>query len=87
MSIAWRVDDNAFTQFCSLILADDRLLVLTEQSELLLIDVTPDAKGDRILARENLSDGSGRSLSHPALVGDVLYVRTNAALSAWSLGE
>jgi outer membrane protein assembly factor BamB len=87
MSIAWRVDDKAFTQFCSLILAGDRLLVLTEKSELLLIDVTPDAKGDRILARENLSDGSGRSLSHPALVGDVLYVRTNAALSAWSLGE
>ena len=86
MEIKWRIDDKAFQQHCNLIIADDRLLVVTERGELLLIDLAESNEGERILFREQLGDG-GRSLSHPALVGDVLYVRTNGYLTAWSLVE
>jgi outer membrane protein assembly factor BamB len=86
MEIKWRIEDKAFQDHCSLLVANDRLLVLTERSELLLVDLSEAASGNRILHRESLGDGS-RSLAHPALVGDVLYVRTNGFLTAWSLVE
>jgi outer membrane protein assembly factor BamB len=86
MEIKWRIEDKAFLDHCSLLIAGERLLVVNERSELLLIDLAETAGDQRILYRESLGDGS-RSLAHPALVGDVLYVRTNGFLSAWSLVE
>lgn len=84
MEIKWRIDDKAFLEHCSLMIGDDRLLVVTERSELLLIDASETTNGDRILFRKQLSE-DGRSLAHPALVGDVLYVRSNGFLTAWAL--
>jgi len=86
MEIKWRIDDNAFLEHCSLFIADNRLLVVTERSELLLIDISETSNNNRILFRSQLSD-DGRSLAHPALVGDILYVRTNGFLSAWAIAQ
>lgn len=84
MQIKWRIDDEAFLEHCSLMITEDRLLVVTERGELLLIDIMESTSGDRILYRKQLSN-DGRSLAHPALVGDILYIRSNGFLTAWAM--
>ncbi len=91
MAIAWRINDAAFKRHCSLIVANDRLVVTTESGELLLVDISETGRddepnaSDRILGRAMLGDTSARSLAHPALVGEVIYVRGLHSICAWSM--
>jgi len=39
------------------------------------------------LGRETLDDSAAHSLSHPALVGDVIYVRGINSISAWLIAD
>lgn len=72
-------------------MANDRLLVTTESGELLLVDISETGRddepnaSDRILGRAMLGDASARSLAHPALVGEVIYVRGLHSIRAWSM--
>ncbi len=93
MTVRWLIDDPVFSKHCSLMFTDQRLLVVSENGECLLVDITSRPAGEaddasaRILGRANLSDGVSRCLAHPALVGDVLYVRSLQSISAWSLSR
>jgi len=69
----WRGRDKAFQSHTSLIVGSGRLLVITGEAELILVDARADEY--RVLGRHRvLADESG-ILAHPALVGTRLYVR------------
>lgn len=90
LEVTWRIQDPAFSNHCSLLMSDDRMLAITEEGEAILIDASAKQISDpqlRILGRQSLSDDQSNCLAHPAIVGGTLYVRTSNAISAWSLSD
>ncbi len=90
LEVAWRIEDPIFTHHCSLIVNNQRLLVVNEKSEAILIDASATPITDpqsRILGQQALGDDQTHCLAHPAIVGDTLYVRTSKAISAWLLAN
>jgi outer membrane protein assembly factor BamB len=79
----YTADDDAFNDYTSLIASDERVLVLTEAGELLLLDATADRL--RVLGKLKLFDGATGIFAHPALVGDRMYVRSNDEIVCLSL--
>ncbi len=79
LKTAWRIDDRAFRGYASLIASNDRLLAFTESGELILIECQP--KSGRIFSRLRLTNENARCLSHPALVGNRLYIRFGRTLA------
>jgi outer membrane protein assembly factor BamB len=80
LSTVWRGEDNAFASYASIVAASDRLLVVGLDGELVLVD----AKGDnfRVLGRARTFSDDHGVYSHPAIVGDRLYLRgSNEILS------
>lgn len=71
----YAADDDAFGDYTSLIGSDDRVLVLTQSGELLLLDGTTDQL--KVLSRLAIFPDATGVFAHPALVGDRLYVRGN----------
>ncbi len=69
----WTGEDPAFLEHASLIAAPGRLLVITGEAELILLDAA--ASEMKILGRQKALDGESGLLSHPALVGTRLYLR------------
>lgn len=69
----YTADDDAFGNYTSIIATDERLLVTTQNGELLLLD----ARADRfqMISRLRIFDNETGVYAHPALVGDRLYVR------------
>lgn len=72
----WKVKDRAMRGFASVIASEDRVLMLTQNGTLFLMDL---ATGKE-LGRLSLCDPSIRVLSAPALVGDRLYIRIDKNL-------
>lgn len=73
LKLVWRARDKAFQEHANLIIGAGRLLIVTGEAELILVDAQADAY--RVLGRQRvLADESGL-LSHPALVGSRLYLR------------
>ena len=72
------LNDDAFAGYGSLIASDSRLLALTAEGELLLIDTSCPAPV--IVSRLHLTDDRMQVLSHPAAAGDSLYVRLGTRL-------
>jgi outer membrane protein assembly factor BamB len=83
LQLIWKSDDPAFQEYAALIAAPDRVLALSEQGELLLLD--PLADQLRILSRMKLTSERISTLSHPALVGSRLYTRLGRRLVCLSL--
>lgn len=77
------LSDDAFTDYCSLIASDSRLLVLSSGAELVL--VSTDGAAPQILSRLKLSSERIQTLSHPAVVSGSLYVRLNRTLARMDL--
>jgi outer membrane protein assembly factor BamB len=77
------LSDDAFTDYCSLIASDSRLLILSSSAELLL--VSTDTPVPRILAKLKLSSERIQTLSHPAVASGSLYVRLNRTLARMKL--
>jgi outer membrane protein assembly factor BamB len=69
----WTGQDPALFEHTSLIASQARVLVVTSEAELILLDVAADAL--KILARHKVLEGESGLLSHPALVGSRLYLR------------
>ena len=67
----------------SAIVADGRLILLTEAGDLVLADAT--AEKYRELARATLFTGPCRA--HPALANGRLYTRDSKQLACWNLGK
>ena len=74
----WKNSDLVFVEHTSLIASKDRLLASTSEGELLLIDATADQF--KLLGRVKLLKDDGGLLSHPALVGQRLYLRGSAEI-------
>jgi len=67
----WRIRDKAFGDYAAMFASDDRLLVIGS-GELLLL---PTNGAKKILARQEIFEEKLPIYSHPALVGNRLYVR------------
>jgi outer membrane protein assembly factor BamB len=78
LATIWTSDDAAFRNYASLIASNDRVLVTTTDGEILLFD----AAGDEctLLGRQQLFTDGSEVHSHPALVGNRLFVRSRTML-------
>ena len=81
----WTGEDSAFYNYTALIASPTRLLAVSTQGELLLID--PHADEFRVLSRLKLFDDDNGVYSHPAIVGDRLYIRSSTHLGCLSLRD
>ena len=77
LETAWRIGDAAFEDYVSLIVSGERLLVTSARGELLLIEIEAPP---RIVSRLKALDSGEDIYSHPALVGDRLYLRGSSQL-------
>jgi outer membrane protein assembly factor BamB len=71
----WTARDDAFFDYATILATDERLLITSQAGELLLIDAKAD--GFQVLSRLKLFEGENGVYSHPALVGERLYVRSS----------
>jgi hypothetical protein len=76
LKTVWTGENNTFHQYASLIASDKRLLATGIHGELLLID--PAADQYKELARLSVVDDDSGVFSHPAIVGNRMYVRTSS---------
>ena len=74
----WEQEDDAFCSYASLIGGRKRILLMSLDGELVLINADPNAC--RILSRLKLHDGSEDTYSHPALIGNRLFARLGKRL-------
>ena len=79
----WKSDDPAFSEYAALIASPTRVLALSQEGELLLLDAQADAL--QIVSRWPLSQEKISVLSHPALVADRLFVRLGKRLACFNL--
>ena len=74
----WEGEEPIFSAYAAIIASDHRLLIITIEGELLLLD--PKAKEFRILSRLPVFTEERGVYSHPALVGSRLYLRGTSKL-------
>lgn len=74
----WIGDAKTFHHYTSLIASDRRLLATGIHGELLLID--PSAGEFQVQSQFNVTDDDSGVFSHPAMVGNRLYIRTSTDL-------
>ena len=74
----WTGEDDAFGHYASLIASPDRVLVVSNRGELLLVDAT--AGEFKIVSRHKVLGEKAELLSHPALVGSRLYLRDTSRI-------
>lgn len=80
----WQARDEAFEDYSALIAGNGRVLMLTVDGQLLLIRA--DGEKYDLLGRLRLyGDEETEIFSHPALIGDRLYVRNDLAVSCFLL--
>ena len=75
LKTCWIKEDDIFDSYCSLITGNDRVLITTVGGYLILIEAN--AKEYAEVSRLKLTEGENEIWSHPALVGNRLYVRSN----------
>ncbi len=73
LTTLWKADDEAFNDYVTAIANNDRVLLITKHGELLLIDSTADRY--RLISRVKVFDDDPGVYSHPALVGNRMYLR------------
>ena len=80
----WRFEDDQLKDHASLFASEDRVLVVTMQGELILLD----AAGElcQIVSRLRVFEHEVESYAHPALAGSRLYLRGGATLACVDLG-
>lgn len=83
LSEVWTLQDEAFMRYASLVAAGRKLLVLSDDSELLLIEDA--GSSPRVLSRLKLSESNDRSLSHPAIADRSLFVRLGKTIARLNL--
>jgi outer membrane protein assembly factor BamB len=85
LSAVWRGEDKAFGQYASILASPDRVLVVGLNGELVLLSAT-DSKL-RILGRSQIFADDHGVYSHPALVGNHLYIRGSTEIVCVDLGN
>ena len=79
----WTSELSDYFEYGSLIVSDDRLLCLTLDAQLILIDATADEYKE--LGRLKLQSGRRETYSHPAILDRKLYVRIGEELNCLDL--
>ena len=74
------VAGRAFGKYASIVADDHRILLTTMTGELILIDAKADDYAE--VARLKVLDGEIGLYSHPAFVGNRIYLRGSSALVA-----
>lgn len=83
LKLKYVAQDDAFTDYCSMIASDNRLLIITQYADVILADATSDAW--KPLSRWKLHADESGLFAHPAIVDDRLYVRLSDRVIAVSL--
>lgn len=84
LELCWEQEDDSFLRYASIIgSVDGRLLVLSEQGDLLL--VAANDQQYQLLKRISLGTFETQLLSHPAIVDRHLYVRLGTSIARLSL--
>ncbi len=78
LATTWSSDDPVFRDYASLVATADRVLVTTTDGEIMLFDATTDECTP--LGRQQLFTDGSEVHSHPALVGNRLFVRSMTTL-------
>jgi outer membrane protein assembly factor BamB len=85
LSTIWRGEDSAYGRYATLVASNDRLLALGLDGELLLIDAKADKY--RVLSRAKIFEDDHGVYSHPAVVGNRLYIRGSTETVCVDLGS
>lgn len=85
LKCVWKLEDKAFEEHASLFADAERLLVVALNGECLLLEARADQP--RIISRFRLFAADAEIYSHPALVGNRLYVRGAGSVSCFDLGS
>ncbi len=81
----WSSDDAAFFHYCTLLGSRDRVLVVSQEGELVLLD--PAAVRFEPISRLKLFDDDSGVYAHPAPFGNLLYVRNSTGIYCLDLAE
>ncbi len=84
LATAWRGEESAFGNYTSLVASENRVLAITLDGQALLIDATADRL--RIVGRQQLFADDHGVYSHPAVVGNRLYIRGSREILCVKLG-
>lgn len=76
----WSRNDDRFYDHTNLIAGNGRVLMWTTSGDLLLLDGTAEEYRELAHHRPLAGSADGNSMSHPALVGDRLYLRDGESL-------
>jgi ABC-type phosphate/phosphonate transport system substrate-binding protein/outer membrane protein assembly factor BamB len=87
LRVLWTCEDEIYDDYVSMIAGRDRLLVATADGQLLLYDISADSC--QPVSRIRIFARGSEMFAHPALVGDLLYLRdgTTAVCLKLSVGE
>jgi len=85
LTILGTLEDDALNDYATLLLGEDRLLIGTYNGEILLIDLSATrgnavAVPGKIVSRFRPFEADDVILSHPAVIGDCLIVRSTTAV-------
>jgi len=83
LKVAWTVEDDAFTDFTSLIASGGNVLAMTFRGELWLL--RPSRNNAGVVSRLRLLDGESEVYAHPALSGHRLFLRDREAINCVEL--
>lgn len=84
LKTVWRGKDELFEDYASLIAGNGRVLITASTGELLLVDAA--ANRYRLISRLKCFEDD-EVISHPALVGDRLYIRGRSGIHCLLLDE
>lgn len=79
----WTSDDEAFSEYATMIASEDRLLITAQNGHLLLIDATADHF--KLLSRLTVFPDESGVYAHPALVGKRLFLRSSTHVACLEL--
>jgi outer membrane protein assembly factor BamB len=81
----WTGEDEAFSNYAMLIASPERVLVVSNRGELILVNAA--SEKFEVISRLRIFADDTEVLSHPALVGDRLYIRDAAKIICVDLSE
>jgi outer membrane protein assembly factor BamB len=81
----WTGEDEALAGYASVIAAEDRVLIATNHGELLLVDTAADTF--KIVSRLRVFPQDSEVISHPAIVGNRIYLRDMAKIVCVDLSD
>ena len=81
----WQLEDSAFLVYTAVICSPTRVAALTQHAEFFLLDAN--ANKPTVLSRCVLFENEKGVYSHPAFVGNRLYMRNSSAIVCFDLSE